>query len=831
MRLPVRFLQALLLALCCALPARADDGKTILVFDASGSMWGQVQGEAKITIAQRVLGELLDSLPADQQLGLMAYGHRRKGDCSDIELLVPAGLGTREQIRAAVAGISPKGKTPLSQAVIDAAKALKYEEETATVILLTDGIETCDMDPCAVGRQLEAAGVNFTAHVIGFDVADKKDQEQLRCLAENTGGKFLPAANAAELAEALQQVSVEPPAAPAALQVLFRATDGDPGPQVDEPLIWTVTAAADGSAVADHESSATLELTLPPGTYQVEVLRPSDEATASKAVTLEAGQAQLVVTLVLDSPLPKATLQAPDTAPAGSRIAVVWTGPGGKGDYLNVSAPGSADSARINYTTIDPKQTTTQLLLPTVAGPYELRYVDGRGRVLARRPIEATEIQATLSLPATVPAGAVVPIDWTGPGYQGDYISVVEPEKPGSAYINYARLTDKPSTTLLMPVVPGTYEVRYVLGQDHRILASQQVAVEAVAATLAAPDSAPAGSLVAVDWTGPGYQGDFISVSTPEEPDGGYINYSRSAEGSPVKLLLPSDPGTYEIRYVVNQDRTVLARRSIVATAVGATLTLPATAPVASRLQVAWTGPGYEGDYISISRPEEPDGGYLLYADVRGGSPSELQLPAEPGRYEIRYVVNQDRTVLARATIELTAVAASLMAPAAAPAGSSVKLGFSGPGYDGDYITIVPRSAEPGTYTNYERVAPGQDSVTLLMLPDPGDYEIRYVLGQEAKVLASAPITLTAVSATLAAPPSGKAGGEIEVTWSGPNYDGDYISVARPDDGDGSYIEYANARDGSPLRLRLPAEPGRYELRYVMGQGSRLLARIPVTVE
>ncbi len=68
--------------LITALPAAAQNasaeagaGDSILVLDASGSMWGQIEGEAKITIAKSVLADLLKDLPAERRLGLIAYGH------------------------------------------------------------------------------------------------------------------------------------------------------------------------------------------------------------------------------------------------------------------------------------------------------------------------------------------------------------------------------------------------------------------------------------------------------------------------------------------------------------------------------------------------------------------------------------------------------------------------------------------------------------------------------------------------------------------------------------------------------------------------------------
>ena len=54
-------------------------GQSMLVLDASGSMWGQIAGRAKIEIAREAVGSMLATWPASQQLGLMAYGHRSKG--------------------------------------------------------------------------------------------------------------------------------------------------------------------------------------------------------------------------------------------------------------------------------------------------------------------------------------------------------------------------------------------------------------------------------------------------------------------------------------------------------------------------------------------------------------------------------------------------------------------------------------------------------------------------------------------------------------------------------------------------------------------------------
>jgi hypothetical protein len=209
--------------------AQEPGARVILVLDASGSMWGQIAGRAKIEIAREVVGELLVNWDPDVHLGLATYGHRRKGDCEDIEMLVSPQPVDAAAIQSAVDGIRPKGMTPLSAAVVEAAKQLRYTEERATVILVSDGRETCEADPCAIGSQLEQSGIDFTAHVIGFDVAEAADQEQLRCLATQTGGEFHLASDAASLNQAMQR-TVEVTRAPA------------PAPAPDPKPVPVVTA-------------------------------------------------------------------------------------------------------------------------------------------------------------------------------------------------------------------------------------------------------------------------------------------------------------------------------------------------------------------------------------------------------------------------------------------------------------------------------------------------------------------------------------------------------------------------------------------------------------
>lgn len=205
------------------------EGRTIIVLDGSGSMWGQIEGRPKLEIAREALASVLNGIPATRELGLMAYGHREKGSCSDIELVVAPSPGTGPEISAAAERMRFLGKTPLSESVRRAAAELRHTEEKATVILITDGIETCAADPCALGAELEASGVDFTAHVVGFGLSDE-DGRAVACLAENTGGRFVSAQDGAALTDALRE-TVAAGAPPAAV-----APPAPPPPAPSEPV-------------------------------------------------------------------------------------------------------------------------------------------------------------------------------------------------------------------------------------------------------------------------------------------------------------------------------------------------------------------------------------------------------------------------------------------------------------------------------------------------------------------------------------------------------------------------------------------------------------------
>ncbi|RBI82589.1 VWA domain-containing protein, partial [Rhodosalinus halophilus] len=185
-------------------PAQGED--VMLVFDGSNSMWGQIDGTAKIEIARGVMDRLLGDWTEERAVGLMAYGHRQRGDCTDIELLLEPAPGNAAAIQDRIDAITPRGKTPLTDAVEQAARALSHTDRPATVVLISDGLESCERDPCALAAELERSGVGFTAHVVGFGLGEDEDGS-LACIAEATGGRYLSAADAGQLGAALGEIA------------------------------------------------------------------------------------------------------------------------------------------------------------------------------------------------------------------------------------------------------------------------------------------------------------------------------------------------------------------------------------------------------------------------------------------------------------------------------------------------------------------------------------------------------------------------------------------------------------------------------------------------
>lgn len=177
-----------------------------IIFDASGSMWGKLPDKTiKIEAARRVLKQFVQQDFSDKQLALRAYGHNRKDDCSDTQLVVPFSSPemARPRITSFADSVIPKGRTPISRSLREA--IADFGDRGGEIILISDGLETCDEDPCELVRAWRKTNIKISIHVIGLGL-NAKEKSSMECISKAAGTEYLDAQSAEELSEKLKKV-------------------------------------------------------------------------------------------------------------------------------------------------------------------------------------------------------------------------------------------------------------------------------------------------------------------------------------------------------------------------------------------------------------------------------------------------------------------------------------------------------------------------------------------------------------------------------------------------------------------------------------------------
>jgi Ca-activated chloride channel family protein len=159
----------------CAQVKKTDPTLTrvLFVFDASKSMKTIHNSKTRIQGAKELFYKFLDSLSKQKntQFALRMYGHTVKyppGDCKDSKLVVPFGKNNIAIIKSKVAEAKPTGITPIEHSLTESANDFPDSKAVNMIILITDGIEECEGDPCKARQKLMEKGIVFKPFIIGI---------------------------------------------------------------------------------------------------------------------------------------------------------------------------------------------------------------------------------------------------------------------------------------------------------------------------------------------------------------------------------------------------------------------------------------------------------------------------------------------------------------------------------------------------------------------------------------------------------------------------------------------------------------------------------------
>lgn len=198
-------------------------------------------------------------------MGLRVYGaevfeRTAPGACTDSQLVVPIGSDNRPELRDAIDRYEPFGETPISYSLEQAAKDLGPDGKR-TILLVSDGEETCDADPCATAATLAEGDVEVKIDVVGLAVSGRT-RDQLRCVAERGNGSYYDADSADDLTDSLDKLATRAfrpfrltgtPVAGAADRA--DAPELGPGQYLDtfpgreEPLLYRLPRSASGTTL------------------------------------------------------------------------------------------------------------------------------------------------------------------------------------------------------------------------------------------------------------------------------------------------------------------------------------------------------------------------------------------------------------------------------------------------------------------------------------------------------------------------------------------------------------------------------------------------------
>ena len=368
-----------------------------------------------------------------------------------------------------------------------------------------------------------------------------------------------------------------------------------------------------------------------------------------------------------------------------------------------------------------------------------MRYVlDEGSKTLASTPVEVIEAEQTVSAPASVTFGTEFTVTWGETVNPRDWITIVPVGAEEGDYLAFQRVQGDDSVEIRAPADPGLYEVRYVLDEGSKTLASTPVEVVEAEQTVSAPASVTFGTEFTVTWSETVNPRDWITIVPVGAEEGDYLAFQRVQGNDSVEIRAPADPGLYEVRYVLDEGSKTLASTPVEVVEAEQSVSAPGIVRAESTFEVSWSETVNPRDWVTIVPVGADEGDYLAFQRVQGNDIVELQAPAEPGLYEVRYVLDEGSKTLASSPVEVVAAdaplddGAGLSVPASAAPGETISVSWTIAPEDADRrVTLAASDAPDFTWISAHPVGP--ETETDITLPaEPGQYEVRFLdLGRQ----------------------------------------------------------------------------------------------------
>lgn len=205
------FTQFTMLLVCWLMPSllcAQEKTKILFLLDASLSMKNEWKGGTKWNTATNALIEIADSISTigDVEMGLRVFGHlypEPDKNCRDTRLEVSFDTGNILKLKKKLEEIRPKGITPLVYSIEKCATDFGTSQSRKILIIITDGEDACNRDPCSLQKILEDNGVVLQPFIIGMNLQSNIFQ-QMNCM-----GKIINTSNRDEFITALNTTVLE----------------------------------------------------------------------------------------------------------------------------------------------------------------------------------------------------------------------------------------------------------------------------------------------------------------------------------------------------------------------------------------------------------------------------------------------------------------------------------------------------------------------------------------------------------------------------------------------------------------------------------------------